>query len=84
MKYNPDIHHRRSVRLTGYDYSQPGYYFVTICTQNRWPLFGEIQKGAMILNDASKMIGRWWNELKNKYANIEIEVLTHDIGKGNL
>jgi len=73
MKYNPDIHHRRSVRLTGYDYSQPGYYFVTICTQNGRPLFGEIQKGAMILNDAGKMIGRWWNELKNKYANIEID-----------
>ena len=73
MKYDSDIRHRRSVRLKGYDYSQDGYYFVTICTQNRQPLFGEIQKGAIILNDAGRMIDRWWNELKNKYADIEID-----------
>jgi len=36
-------------------------------------MFGEIEKGRMVLNDAGKMIGRWWNELKNKYANIEID-----------
>jgi putative transposase len=73
MKYNPDIHHRRSIRLAGYDYSQCGYYFITVCTQGRRCLFGEIEKGRMILNNAGKMIGRWWNELKNKYANIEID-----------
>ena len=73
MKYNPDIHHRRSIRLAEYDYSQCGYYFITVCTQGRRCLFGEIEKGRMILNDAGKMIGRWWNELKNKYANIEID-----------
>jgi REP element-mobilizing transposase RayT len=72
MRYNPDIHHRRSIRLRGYDYSQRGYYFITVCTQGRRCLFGEIEKGRMILNDAGKMIGRWWNELKNKYADIEI------------
>jgi REP element-mobilizing transposase RayT len=73
LKYNPDIHHRRSIRLTGYDYSQCGYYFITVCTQQRQCLFGEIEKGRMVLNDAGQMIGRWWNELKNKYANIEID-----------
>ena len=35
MKYDPQLHHRRSIRLSGYDYSQPGAYFVTICTYNR-------------------------------------------------
>ncbi len=39
MKYNPDKHHRRSIRLQGYDYSQPGIYFITLCTQNRERLF---------------------------------------------
>jgi putative transposase len=73
MKYNPDIHHRRSIRLTGYDYSQCGYYFITVCTQGQRCLFGEIEKGRMILNDAGKMISCWWNELKNKYPNIEID-----------
>ena len=35
MKYNPSIHHRRSIRLKGYDYSQNGAYFITVCAQNR-------------------------------------------------
>lgn len=73
MRCKPEIHHRRSIRLRGHDYSQRGYYFITVCTRGRWCLFGDIEKGRMILNDAGKMIGRWWNELKNKYADIEID-----------
>jgi REP element-mobilizing transposase RayT len=73
MEYNPAIHHRRSIRLTGYDYSQRGYYFITVCTQGRQCRFGEIEKGRMILNDAGEMVGHWWNGLKNKYAKIEID-----------
>ena len=46
MKYDPDIHHRRSIRLKGFDYSSNGAYFVTICTQDRANLFGEIVVGA--------------------------------------
>jgi len=42
MKNNTEKQHRRSIRLKGYDYSQPGAYFITICTQNRACLFGEI------------------------------------------
>ncbi|MBI4708296.1 MAG: transposase [Candidatus Omnitrophica bacterium] len=43
MKYNPEIHHRHSIRLHGYDYSQPGYYFVTICIHDQTQrLFGDI------------------------------------------
>ncbi len=42
MKYNPQIHHRRSIRLQGYDYSQAGAYFITICCQNRECRFGKI------------------------------------------
>ncbi|MDH4028057.1 MAG: transposase, partial [Nitrospirota bacterium] len=42
MKYNPDIHKRRSIRLKAYDYTGPGAYFVTICTQNRECLFGDV------------------------------------------
>ena len=45
MKYNPEKHHRRSIRLKGYDYSQPGWYFVTVVTQNREMLFGEVADG---------------------------------------
>ncbi|MFO8011067.1 MAG: transposase [Dehalococcoidia bacterium] len=42
MKYTQDIHHRRSVRLKGYDYSRHGWYFITICTHDRLPILGEI------------------------------------------
>ena len=45
-KYNPNVHHRRSIRLKGYDYSQAGLYFITICCHNRECLFGQIVVGA--------------------------------------
>ncbi|OQB31802.1 MAG: hypothetical protein BWY08_00343 [Bacteroidetes bacterium ADurb.Bin174] len=56
MTYNPNKHHRRSIRLKGYDYSQAGLYYITICTQNRACLFGKIKNGKMILNDAWRLI----------------------------
>ncbi len=67
MRYDPQKHHRRSIRLKGYDYSQPGAYFVTICTQNREYLFGEILNGEMRLNDAGRMVERWWLKLSTKF-----------------
>ena len=73
MNYNPEIHHRRSIRLKGYDYSQTGLYFITICTQNSLHLFGEITNDEMILNNSGMMIGKWWNELKNRFPNIELD-----------
>ena len=72
MPYNPQIHHRRSIRLKGYDYSQSGAYFVTIVTQGRASLFGRIENGEMILNDAGRMIVKWWNELPNKFPQITL------------
>jgi REP element-mobilizing transposase RayT len=71
-KYNPHIHHRRSIRLKGYDYSQAGMYFVTICTQNRECLFGKITNGEMVLNDAGRMVQKWCAGLPHKFSNIEL------------
>ncbi len=73
MPFNPDIHKRKSIRLRGYDYSQNGAYFVTICTHNRECLFGNIANGKMQLNDTGKTIERVWNELPNHYANIKLD-----------
>jgi len=56
MKYNPQKHNRRSIRLRGYDYSQAGLYFITICVQNRKCLFGNIADGKMNLNDVGQMV----------------------------
>ncbi|OQY05899.1 MAG: hypothetical protein B6I22_06695 [Desulfobacteraceae bacterium 4572_123] len=73
MAYNPDIHHRRSIRLQGYDYSRTGAYFITICTQNRECLFGEIVDGKMALNPAGVMIQTVWDEIPDHYTGIEID-----------
>jgi hypothetical protein len=59
MIYDPDRHHRRSIRLPGYDYAQAGASFVTICTQGRACLFGEIVDGEMRLNEAGRMVMLW-------------------------
>ncbi len=71
MKYNPDTHHRQSIRLSGYDYSQIGAYFITIITQDRINLFGEIVDNEMQLNDAGCMVIRWWEELNHKFPLVE-------------
>ncbi len=71
MKFNPDIHHRRSIRLDGYDYSREGVYFFTICTQNRECVFGEVLNGAVLLNDAGEMICKWWAEMLKKFPLVE-------------
>ena len=73
MKYNPQIHHRRSIRLQDYDYSSEGAYFVTMCTQNRECLFGEIVNGQMILNEYGKIVEQCWNDLPNHYDNIALD-----------
>lgn len=64
---------RRSLRLQGYDYSQPGAYFVTICTRNHLCLFGEIADGVMHLNNAGEMIQNIWNEIPCFYPGTEID-----------
>lgn len=71
MKYNPEIHHRKSIRLKGYDYSQKGFYFITLCAQHRTHFFGCIDNDTMILNDAGNMLNHWYYELENKFANIK-------------
>jgi REP element-mobilizing transposase RayT len=71
MKSNsPQKHHRRSIRLQGFDYSSQGAYFVTIVTQGREHLFGDIVDEAMTLNQAGEMVVKWWNELPNKFPNV--------------
>lgn len=60
MKYNPEIHHRRSIRLKGYDYTQPGAYFVTFCSCQRAHIFGEVVNGEMMLNESGKIARDEW------------------------
>ncbi len=71
-KYNPHIHHRRSIGLKGYDYSQAGLYFITICCQNRACLFGNVVNGEMKLNDAGKIANDCWMEIPNHFPNVAL------------
>src|SRR5680860_329627 len=72
--YNPNIHHRKSIRLQGYDYAQAGLYFITICTYNKEHLFGEIEIGKngfpeMNLNYAGNMATDCWLEIPKHFPN---------------
>ena len=67
-----DRHHRRSIRMKGYDYSQPGAYFVTICTHGKQSLFGKIVDGEMKLNDFGRVVEFTWNDLVNHVDGIEL------------
>jgi putative transposase len=74
MKFDPQKHHRRSIRLKEYDYSQAGAYYVTIDVQNRECLFGEIVNYEMILNEAGEMVSEQWNALLERFPSIELDV----------
>ncbi len=74
MPYQPHLHHRRTIRLPGYDYSRAGAYFITICTQNKLRLFGEIVDGEMRLNEAGVMVQTVWEEIPRFYPGIDIDV----------
>jgi putative transposase len=60
MQYDREKHHRRSIRLKGYDYTLPGAYFVTLCTRQRHPLFGEIVDGRVNLSALGKIVQDEW------------------------
>ncbi len=72
MKYNPEIHHRRSIRLRGYDYAKECMYFITICTQNRIHYFGEVENGIMILNPFGEIAYREWERLSERWPHVEL------------
>ncbi len=69
----PRVHRRRSARLPGYDYARVGAYFVTICTQDRVCLFGQIADGAMSVNDAGAMIVRHWEQIPQRFPTVTVD-----------
>lgn len=71
-RYNPQKHHRRSIRLQGYDYSQEGLYFITICCQDRAHLFGKVEESEMILNAFGKIAWDEWFATEKVRKNCKI------------
>jgi REP element-mobilizing transposase RayT len=76
MKFDPEIHHRRSIRLKKYDYSTPGAYFVTVCTHSRRCLFGEIVDGEMLLNHRGRIVDEEWHRSKEIRDEIDMDLYT--------
>ncbi len=74
MSCDPDRHHRRSIRLRGYDYRSSGYYFVTLCTYRRVWLFGEVQEGTMHLNAFGRVVATLWSEMPDHNPNVRLDV----------
>ncbi len=72
-KYDPQIHHRKSIRLRDYDYSQAGAYYITICVKDKVFLFGNVVDDEMILNNAGIMIDKWWQKIPEKFPDIELD-----------
>ncbi|MGK7895527.1 MAG: hypothetical protein AB4372_18400 [Xenococcus sp. (in: cyanobacteria)] len=73
MRYDPARHNRKSIRLKGYDYSQAGYYFVTICCYQRQCLFGDIVNGVMELNQYSEIVAETYQWLSQRYPYLNLD-----------
>lgn len=71
-KFNPNKHHRKSLRAPGHNYTQPGAYFVTIVTYQRECLFGEVPDGVMRLNENGQIVQWEWERLTLRFAFLEL------------
>jgi putative transposase len=73
MTFNPDIHHRHSIRLKDYDYSQAGAYFITICSLHRECLFSDIADGKMRLNELGQVVMDCWFAMVEHFPNVQLD-----------
>ena len=73
MGYDPGKHHRHSIRLKDYDYSQPGSYFVTICVHERVETFGKVLDGVMHLNENGNTTEAVWRKLSEWFPHVELD-----------
>lgn len=69
-KFNPNIHHRKAMRLRGYDYSQNGMYFVTICTRNKLCIFGKIEVELMVFSGVGLVALNCWEKIPEHFPNV--------------
>ncbi len=71
--YDPAIHHRRSIRLRGYDYSSPGRYFVTMCVADRHARFGAVVHGRMVLSEAGRIAAECWRAIPQHFPHVTLD-----------
>lgn len=63
---------RKSIRLSDYDYSKNGLYFITICTKNRECIFGEIKNHEMILSEIGQIVNKCWNDIPQHFSQASL------------
>ena len=94
MKYDPDTHHRRSVRLKNYNYAESGAYFVTIVARNRQCIFGDVVDRKIELNKFGHILVEEWKRSKDLRQEIDLDafvvmpnhihgvviMINHDVG----
>lgn len=73
MEYNPERHHRHSIRLQGYNYAEAGAYFVTVCIEQHECLLGEIVDGQMLLDDWGQIASEIWEQVADHWPSVEID-----------
>jgi len=73
MAYDAKIHHRRSIRLKGYDYAHPGWYFVTVCTRDRKCLLGEVVDAEMRMNDSGRVVQQIWYATEKVRSEVRLD-----------
>ena len=71
IKYNPEKHHRRSIRLKGHDYAGGGLYFVTMCAKSRKPILGTMQNGKNVLSEGGRVAEQCWHAIPEHFPNVE-------------
>ena len=73
MTYDPERHHRRSIRLPEYDYSQGGTYFVTICVQGRAYALGAVTAGDMRLSEQGEVVAHCWAAITDHFPTVVLD-----------
>jgi REP element-mobilizing transposase RayT len=74
MKDDRAQYHRRSLRLRGYDYGMPNWYFVTACIQHRAPLFGEVVNDTVCLTPAGEMVAALWEQIPDRFPHAALDL----------
>ena len=64
---------RKRTRLKEFDYSSSNYYFITICTQNKTSLFGNVNNETLLLNGIGEIVKKCWLEIKEHFTNIDLD-----------
>jgi len=72
MSFNPKIHHKKSIRLNGFDYASEGLYFITICVKDKRCLFGFIENKQMNFTDIGRKANDFWLEIPEHFPHIEL------------